>query len=159
MVLLSRHINTLRQRVEDENLKRCSIIWRIIIYLTFHNFDETELRNITCGVFQLRLSSSLMQEYLEGNSEIFVHQEDDHLIRVRLHIIQDIFVMDRVQPAWYCKYRAHLVVPWICKTQTAYVLLCGVRNWGEHLEDASHVIDDTDICLCNQCLSLLRLSV
>ena len=70
MVHLSRQINTLRQRVEDENLERCSIIWRIIIYLTFHNFDETELRNITCGVFQLRLSSSLMQEYLEGNSEI-----------------------------------------------------------------------------------------
>ena len=169
---LSRQINTLRQRVEDENLERCSIIWRIIIYLTFHNFDEPELRNITCGVFQLRLSSSYMQEYLEGNSEIFVHQEDDHLIRVWLHIILDIFVMDRVQPAWYCKCRAgtrvvgsmlshrvHLVVPWICKTQTAYVLLCGVRNWGEHLEDASYVMDDTDICLCNQCLSLLRLSV
>jgi hypothetical protein len=48
---LSRQINTLRQRVEDENLERCSIIWGIIIYLTFHNFDEPELRNITCGVF------------------------------------------------------------------------------------------------------------
>jgi hypothetical protein len=35
-------------------------------------------------VYQLKLSSSYMQEYLEGNSEIFVHQEDDHLIRVRL---------------------------------------------------------------------------
>ena len=113
-----------------------------------------------------------MQEYLEANSEMFVHQEDDHLIRVWLHITQDIFVMDRVQPAWYCKCRAgarvvgsmlshrvHLVVPWICKTQTAYVLLCGVGNWGEHLKDASHVTDDTDIYLCNQCLSLLRLSV
>jgi hypothetical protein len=39
-------------------------------------------------------------------------------------------------------HRVHLVVPWICKTQTH--ISYGVRNWGEHLEDASHVIDDTD---------------
>jgi hypothetical protein len=30
MVHLSRQIDTLRQRVEDENLERCSIIWRNI---------------------------------------------------------------------------------------------------------------------------------
>jgi hypothetical protein len=38
----------------------------------FPHLDETELRNITCGVYQLKLNSSYMQEYLEGNSEIFV---------------------------------------------------------------------------------------
>jgi hypothetical protein len=75
------------------------------------------------------------------------------------HIIQDIFVMDWVQPSgsyrmalqmssrstsgWsMLSHCVHLVVPWICKTQTAY--LYGVRNRGEHLEDASYVIDDTD---------------
>ena len=36
----------------------------------FPHLDETELRNITCGVYQLKLSSSYMQEYLEGNSEM-----------------------------------------------------------------------------------------
>ena len=124
----------------------------------YPHFDQTELRNITCGVYQLKLSSSYMQEYLEVNSEIFVHQEDDHLIRVRLHIIQDIFVMDRVQPngsdrmvlhmssrstsCWsMLSHRVHLVVPWICKAQTAYILR---SQGGGHLEDASHMIDDTD---------------
>jgi hypothetical protein len=90
--------------VEDENLERRFIIWKSPdnCLADFPYLDETELRNITCGVYQLKLSSSYMQEYLEGNSEIFVHQENDHLIRVSVtespHIIQDIFVMDRVQP-------------------------------------------------------------
>ena len=143
MLYLSRQINTLRQRVEDENLERRSIIWKSPdnCLADFPHLDETELHNITCGVYQLKLSSSYMQEYLEGNSEIFVHQ-DDHLIRVRLespHIIQDIFVMDRVQPnpsyrmvlqmssrstsCWsMLSHRVHLVVPWICKAQTVYIL-------------------------------------
>jgi hypothetical protein len=65
--------------------------------------------------------------------------------------------MDRVQPnpsyrmvlqmssrstsCWsMLSHRVHLVVPWISKAQTAYIL----RSRGEHLEDASHMIDDTD---------------
>jgi len=74
MLHLSRKINTLRQRVEDENLERRSIIWKSPdnCFADFPHLDETELRNITCGVYQLKLSSSYMQEYLEGNSEIFV---------------------------------------------------------------------------------------
>jgi hypothetical protein len=67
--------------------------------------------------------------------------------------------MDRVQPngsyrmvlqmssrstsCWIMfSHRVHRVVPWICKTQTAYILRS--QELGEHLEDASHVIDDTD---------------
>ena len=68
--------------------------------------------------------------------------------------------MDRVQPngsyhmvlqmssrstsCWsMLTHRVHLVVPWICKTQTH--ISYGVRNWGGgHLEDASHVIDHID---------------
>ena len=64
--------------------------------------------------------------------------------------------MDRVQPnpsyrmvlqmssrstsCWSMLSHRVLVVPWICKAQTAYSL----RSQGEHLEDASHMIDDTD---------------
>ena len=50
--------------------------------------------------------------------------------------------------AWYYKcrtgamlsHRVHLEVPWICKTQTAYIL----QSLGGHFEDASHVIDGND---------------
>jgi hypothetical protein len=140
MLHLSRQINTLRQRMEDENLERRFIIWKSP---DFPHLDETELRNITCGVYQLKLSSSYMQEYLEVNSEIFVHQEDDtRSVTESPHIIQDIFVIDRVHPngsyrmvlqmssrntsCWSMfSHRVHLVVPWICKAQTACI-----RNWG-----------------------------
>ena len=67
--------------------------------------------------------------------------------------------MDRVQPngsyrmvlqmssrstsCWsMLSHRVHLVVHWICKAQTVYILRS--QELGEHLEDASHVIDDTD---------------
>ena len=74
MLHLSWQINILRQRVKDENLERRSNIWKIPYncLADFPHLDETELRNITCGVYQLKLSSSYMQEYLEGNSEILL---------------------------------------------------------------------------------------
>ena len=148
MLHLSRQINTLRQRMENENLERRSIIWKSP---DFPHLDETELRNITCGVYQLKLSSSYMQEYLEVNSEIFVHQEDDtRSVTESPHIIQDIFVMDRVT-AWYCKCRAGTRVVGVCSHIASILWYLGYarhkriyQELGEHLEDASHVIDDTD---------------
>ena len=95
---------------------------------------------------------------------IFVHQEDDHLIRVRLQIRHTssrtyllwIVYSPTEVTAWYCKCRAGARVVGVCshgasilwylgyarhKPQISY----GVRNWGGgHLEDASHVIDHTD---------------
>jgi hypothetical protein len=51
-------INTLRQRVKDEILERRSNIWKIPYncLADFPHLDETELRNITCGAYQLKLS-------------------------------------------------------------------------------------------------------
>ena len=96
---------------------------------------------------------------------IFVHQEADNLIRVRLqsrHTSSKTYLLwieysPTEVTAWYCKCRAgarvvgsmlshhvHRVVPWICKTQTAYILRSKELGGGGHLEDASHVIDHTD---------------
>jgi hypothetical protein len=113
MLYLSWQINTLRQRVEDENLERRSIIWKSPDNCLddFPHLDEAELRNITCGVYQLKLNSSYMQEYLEGNSEIFVHQEDDHLIRVRL---QSRHTSSRTYLLWI-EYSPTEVTAWYCK--------------------------------------------
>ena len=73
--------------MEDENLERRSIIWKSPdnCLADFPHLDETELRKITCGVYQLKLSSSYMQGYLEGNSEIFVHQGYAFGYRVATH--------------------------------------------------------------------------
>jgi hypothetical protein len=165
MLHLSRQINTLRQRVEDENLERRSIIWKNPdnCLADFRHLDETKLRNITCGVYQLKLSSSYMQEYLGGNSEIFVQQEDDHLIRVRLqsrHTSSRTYLLwieysPTEVTAWYCKCRAGTRVIGVCSHIASILwylgyarhtphISYGVRIGGKHLEDASHVIDDTD---------------
>jgi hypothetical protein len=37
-----------------------------------------------------------MQEYLEGNSEMYAHQEDDHLIRVRLQSLLVMWIITRI---------------------------------------------------------------
>jgi uncharacterized protein YdaL len=88
----------------------------------FPHLDETELRNNTCGIYQLKLSSSYMQEYLEGNSEIIVHQEDDHLIRCRLqsrHTSSRTYLLwieysPTQVTAWYYKCRAGARVVGVC---------------------------------------------
>ena len=161
----SRQINTLWQRVEDENLERRSTIWKSFdnCLADFPHFDETELCNIACRVYQLKRSSSYMQEYLEANSEIFVHQEDDHLIRVRLqsrHTSSRTYLLwieysPTEVTAWYCKCRVGPRVVGVCSHIASILwylgyarhkphISYGVRNWVEHLEDASNVIDDTN---------------
>ena len=102
-----------------------------------------------------------MQEYLEGNSEIVGHQEDDHLIPVRLqsrHTSSRTYLLwVEYSPtevnAWYCKCRAGARVVGVCSHIASILwypgyarhkphISYGVR--GEHLEDTSHMIDDTD---------------
>ena len=87
MLYLSKRVNTLKQRVEEENLERRKTIWKEPDNHTLDDFpllDEEDLRNITCGVYQLKLSTSYIQEHLEGNCQILIHKEDEHLIRVKL---------------------------------------------------------------------------
>ena len=86
----------------------------------------TELHNIICGVYQLKLSSSYMQKYLEGNSEIFVHQEDNQLMRVRLqsrHTSSRTYLLwieysPAEVTAWYCTCRAGAQVAELCSRIT-----------------------------------------
>ena len=143
MLHLSRQMNTLRQRMEDENLERRSIIWKSP---DFPHLDETELRNITCGVYQLKLSSSYMQEYLEVNSEIFVHQEDDTRSLQSRHTSSRTYLLwIEYSPmeviAWYCKCRAGTRVVGVCSHIASILwylgyarhkphISYGVRNWG-----------------------------
>jgi len=128
----------------------------------FPFLGEQELRNITCGVYQLKLSPSYIQEYLDGESQILIHKEDPGLIRVKIHsrhisskqYILWIQFTESTISAWYCKCRAGARVVGVC-SHIASVLwhlgfarhnekqLYGVRNWGEFVEDAQQV-DNSD---------------
>ena len=148
MKFLSKEINSLKSFVEENNLERKSAKWEITEDIKdFPFLGEQELRNITCGVYQLKLSPSYIQEYLDGESQILIHKEDPGLIRVKIHC-------RHISSAWYCKCRAGARVVGVC-SHIGSVLwylgfarhnekqLYGVRNWGEFVEDAQQV-DNSD---------------
>jgi hypothetical protein len=53
-------------------MEKRTIIWKNAenSFNDFPLLDENELRNITCGIYQLNLASSYMQEHLEGYCDI-----------------------------------------------------------------------------------------
>nr|XP_022331291.1 uncharacterized protein LOC111129298 [Crassostrea virginica] len=60
MLHLSQKVNTLKQRVEDENLGKRTAKWKEPSNNMddFPRLTEDDLRNITCGVYQIKMSSS-----------------------------------------------------------------------------------------------------
>ena len=61
---LSNQVNSLQKFIEENNLERKSAKWEVADSLDeFPYLGEEELRNITCGTYQLKLSSSYVQEY------------------------------------------------------------------------------------------------
>ncbi|CAC5404613.1 unnamed protein product [Mytilus coruscus] len=75
MIHLSKMSNTLKEHVETENLLKKKLIWKVASECDFENFprlDDQELRNITCGVYQMKLASSYIQEYNDEESDIYL---------------------------------------------------------------------------------------
>lgn len=168
MLYLSHQKNNLQQYVLENGLDRRSVIWKPIDQIdsleNFPRLDEEDLSNITCGSYQLRLSSSYIQEHIEGEADIFVHREDPGLIQVKL---QSRHVSSRKYSLWiqfnetqiiatYCKCRAGARVVGVCSHVAAVLWFLGfsrhaqrqcsygVQNWGDSLQDAAAVIDDSD---------------
>ena len=72
---------------EENRLQRKSAVWKSASKMALNSFptlDEKELRNLTCGSYQLKLSSSYIQEHIDGGSDIFFHEEDETLLRVKI---------------------------------------------------------------------------
>ncbi|XP_060604358.1 uncharacterized protein LOC132757169 [Ruditapes philippinarum] len=169
MRALSSNANILKSYVEDNNLERRSALWKPVddsSLQSFPRFNEEQLRSLTCGVYQLKMSSSYIQEHLDGNCEIQVHNDDSDLIRVRIqsrhtssrkYLLWIRFSAADIE-AWYCKCRAGERVVGMCSHIASVVwylsyarhLQCqkfGVHNWGEYLADAGKIpetIDETD---------------
>ncbi|CAG2252289.1 unnamed protein product [Mytilus edulis] len=166
MLYLSKRVNTLKQRVEEENLERRKTIWKEPDNHTLDDFpvlDEEDLRNITCGVYQLKLSTSYIQEHLEGNCQILIHKEDEHLIRVKLqsrHVSSKTYILwieytSAEITAWYCKCRAGARVVGVCAHIASILwylgyarhnqdISYGVQNWGAYLEGKSNLPRECD---------------
>lgn len=66
-------INYLKTFVDENGLQRKTAIWKSASEVDlglFPRLANEEVGNFTCGTYQLRLSSSYMQEHLDGESDI-----------------------------------------------------------------------------------------
>lgn len=124
MLHLSRQVNVLKERVEAESLhSRKSSMWRDASTIDdFPKMTEEQLREMTCGSYQLKLSRCYIQEHLDGNHDILVHREDPQLLKVKMqsrHVSSKAHVLwisyNEVEvTAWYC----------LCKTGARVVGVC-----------------------------------
>jgi hypothetical protein len=79
---LSSNANILKSYVEDNNLERRSAVWKPMDDSSLQSvprFNEEQLGSLTFGVYQLKMSSSYIQDHLDGNCEINVHVDDSDL--------------------------------------------------------------------------------
>ncbi|XP_052099022.1 uncharacterized protein LOC127733747 [Mytilus californianus] len=90
MRVLSRKKNDLQERVEREGLHRRICSWKKIdaddSMPCFPMLSEEELRNITVGVYQLKLAKSYTQEHLNDESEfiIMINSDLESILRVQI---------------------------------------------------------------------------
>ena len=157
--------NKLQKFVEDNNLHRRSISKWSSVNESVSNFpqlDETMLKLLTLGTYQLKLCPSYIQEYMGSECTIDVFRETCDLIRVRLqsrHISSKTYQVwiqydsDHVK-AWYCQCRAgartvgtcsHVAsVIWYLSGLSGPINDCGIQDWGKYIDDASHVPQTVD---------------
>ncbi|XP_052247599.1 uncharacterized protein LOC127855818 isoform X1 [Dreissena polymorpha] len=158
--------NELKMLVEEKGLARKKTIWRPIEDCEVQGFprlSDEQLSELTLGVYQLRLSSSYMQEHTTGNCDIKVHVHEQSLISAKL---QSRYTSSRRYMLWI-RHSEDMVESWYCqcKTGSRVVGMCshiaavvwflsagryqqkeslGVRDWGKYLSDASAIrIDDS----------------
>lgn len=133
---------------------------------SFPRLDDEELRNLTCGTYQLKLSFSYMQEHLDGERYIYFHEVDNTLFRAKIqsrHISSKkyqlwIHYSESTVESWYCTSRAGARVVGMCyHISSVFWYLSsarygsdkslGVRDWCKHVLDASDIparVDESD---------------
>lgn len=154
--------------IKDNGLNRRPTQWQPVPECGIENFptlDEEQLRNLTCGTYQLKLSRSYIQEHIDGDCDIWFHKDNDRLLRVKIqsrHTSSKQYLVwieysDCSIDAWYCTCRAGARVVGMCSHIAAIIWYlskgrheggkCGVRDWGEHVLDAADIppaVDESD---------------
>lgn len=157
--------NDLQTFIEENNLSRHNATKWEPIEETVNDFprlDDTTLQLLTLGTYQLRLSSSYIQEYTGNDSKIYVLRENNELIKVKLqsrHVSSKSYIVwiqydsDHVK-GWYCQCRSgartvgtcsHVAaVLWYLSGLSGNTDKCGVKDWGSYVEDASCIPQPVD---------------
>lgn len=151
MLKLSHRINTLKQRVEDENLGKRTAVWKE----PSNNLEDLAKKTCeTCAVYQIRMSSSYIHEHLNRNFQFFVHQEDECLIRVTMQsrpVASKVYLL-RIEydasavTAWYCKCKSGARVVGVC-AHIASILW--YLEYARHNSDIRFGVKNCLICYIN----------
>jgi hypothetical protein len=165
MFFYSFQINALKTYVVENKLERRSAQWVPIddSEVSFPQLMEEQLRSITFGVYQLKLSSSYIQEYMDGESRICVHKDDNNLIRVRIqsrHVSSKKYLLwikysETEVLSWYCICRAGARVVGVCAHIAAIIWYLsgardrdrtafGVPDWSTYLSNANNLPEAID---------------
>jgi hypothetical protein len=163
MFFYSFQINALKTYVVENKLERRSAQWVPIddSEVSFPQLMEEQLRSNTFGVYQLKLSSSYIQEYMDGESRICVHKDDNNLIRARMqsrHASSKKYVLwitysETEVLSWYCICRPGACVVGVCAHIAAIIWYLsgardrtafGVPDWSTYLSDANNLPEAID---------------
>uniref|UniRef100_K1PIL9 Uncharacterized protein n=1 Tax=Magallana gigas TaxID=29159 RepID=K1PIL9_MAGGI len=130
--------------------------------LDFLRLDEDQLRELTCGTYQVKLASSYAEEHFGNGCDIMVHKEDPSLIRVRIrsrHISSKSYLLwirydEGSVIGWYCRCDAGARVVGMCAHIAAVLWYIGlgrdmdsfrsVRDWSKFIDDAAVIPDAID---------------
>lgn len=162
-------VNHLKTYVDENGLQRKTAVWKSASEVDLDSYprpDNEELRNLTCGTYQLKLSSSYMQEHLDGESDIYSHEEDNTLLRANIqsrHISSKKYQLwidysESTVESWYCTCTAGARVVGMCSHIAAVIWYLsstrygsdkslGVRDWFKHVLDAADIpssVDESD---------------
>ena len=172
MLYLSKNVNSLQTRVDEEGLDKRQLTWvkvdAVDVAPDFPRYNETEIRELTLGVYQLRMARSYTYEHIDvdGKFEILVNDDIPKLLSSKIqsrHVSAKqykcwISYGEGVINGWYCKCKAGSRVVGMCSHITCVIwylsyarhndeTVQGVRNWSTTIDDASdlpEIIDASD---------------
>lgn len=167
MRFLANGVNELKDYVVTSGLEKRSIRWKKIDShdVVFPHLTEEEIRQLTLGVYQIRLAKSYAYEhFMEGRYEIFISDDFDGILCAKIqsrHISAKKYLLwirhdDISIKSWFCKCKVGTRVVGMCAHITSVIWflglarheesgVCGVRDWCSSVEDAAALpIDESE---------------
>ncbi|XP_076085751.1 uncharacterized protein LOC143056545 [Mytilus galloprovincialis] len=169
MLYLSKQKNLLHEKIIEEGLDKRSCKWQKIDASSapsFPRLSEEDIRNITVGVYQLKLAPSYTREHLDddGNYEVFTCDHEENLLCAKIqsrHISSKCYRVwvkydDISVVGWYCQCKAGSRVVGTCSHVTALIWYLGIgkytdnifencRDWSKYLLDARNLPDPVTV--------------
>ena len=168
MIGMSFAQNQLRERVVKDGLEKRNVKWEKMdgADVSFPVLKEQSLRDITLGVYQLKLAKSYTQEHLDddGSYEILINSDINGTLHARLQsrhtssLKYQLWIEhteDRIV-SWYCKCKAGARVVGTCAHVASVLWYLGLarhddtllnkgKDWSKYVQDCSLTPNDPDL--------------